>query len=454
MSLSHATRRDFVKRSTGLAVAAATPYFFSSPRSLAQEATSKNDRLKFGLIGGGGMGIGNMQSARDWIDVVVIADADTRRAAEANKKLSDGKADEVVDYRKVLERKDLDALHIATPDHWHAKPLIEALHAGFDVYCEKPLTLTIDEAIQVRKAVEATGRIVQVGTQQRSTFDLFVKAMAIVAEGRLGKIKKLQAAIGGGPSSAIVPVAEPPQELDWDLWLGPTPKVDYRILTGENLYHSNCHYEFRWWYQFSGGKLTDWGAHHIDIATWALQVNGQSGIPVAVGGEATHPMPYIDGYPVESDRYNTATKFNLKVEYPDGVELVVRDDTDNGVLIEGDKGRIFVNRGKLVGAAVEELKDNPLPEDALSKVYKGFPMEHNERKAHWANFIHCLQERKQPISDVASHVTALNTCHLCSISARLGRRIEWDGSAEQIVGDEQANSFLARPYRKGYEIEV
>ena len=165
-------------------------------------------------------------------------------------------------------------------------------------------------------------------------------------------------------------------------------------------------------------------------------------------------MPFRDGYPVEKDRYNTATEFHFTVKFPGETELVIRHDTDNGVLIEGDKGRIFVNRGKLVGKPVEDLADNPLPEDAIQKVYKGLPVEFEERKAHWANFFYCCKERTEPISDIASHVQALDICHLAGISGRLGRTLKWDGESEQIVDDKQANSFLSRPYREGYEIEV
>ena len=156
---------------------------------------------------------------------------------------------------------------------------------------------------------------------------------------------------------------------------------------------------------------------------------------------------------MQKDRYNTATKFLLTAQFPGGTEMIIRNDTDNGCLIEGDKGRIFVNRGKLVGAPVDALKDNPLPEDAIQKVYKGLPMEHNERKAHWACFLHCVKSRQEPISDVHSHMKMLNTCHLAGIAARLGRTVNWDDKTEQIVGDDQANAMLARPYRKGYEIE-
>ena len=449
-------RRDFLKNATQLSAGAAL--FFASSTSLGAVIRSKNDRIPIGLIGAGGMGRGNLNTAKEWLDVVAIADVDSRRCDLANQQLSDGKADVYKDYRKVLERNDIKVVHIATPDHWHTKPVIEAMRAGKDIYCEKPLTLTIDEGKQIRKVQKETGRIVQVGTQQRSQFNLFTKAVALVNEGRLGKIKKIQCAIGGAPASKSIPKAEVPKELDWDMWLGPAPKVDYLagqedVGNDKTSYRTNGHYEFRWWYEYSGGKLTDWGAHHVDIAAWAIAVNGQEVAPVSISGEARHPVPFVDGHPTENDKYNTATKFNFSVKLKGGAEIVIRNDTDNGCLIEGDKGRIFVNRGKLVGAPVEQLKDEPLPEDAISKVYKGLPVEHVERKAHWSNFLHCHMNGLEPISDVHAHMEALNICHLAGLSARLGRPLNWDASSEQITGDDQANGFVARPYRSGFEIE-
>jgi hypothetical protein len=158
--------------------------------------------------------------------------------------------------------------------------------------------------------------------------------------------------------------------------------------------------------------------------------------------------------PVQTDRYNTATEFNFNVKFPEGAEVVIRHDTSNGVLIEGDKGRIFVSRGALKGKPVEDLESNPLPEGAIQAVYKGFTPVENERRAHWANFLHCVNEKKEPISDVHSHMRMLNICHLAGICARLGRKLEWDGKTETIKGDDQANAMLARPYRAGYEIEM
>lgn len=456
--MSNDSRRQFMKSTLGAGFAASMPYYFSQPTTFASEFKSKNDRIPIGLIGSGDMGQGNIDAAKDWVNLVAIADADENRVRQANEKFSEGKADGYSDYRKILDRDDIKIVHIATPDHWHAKPLIEAMLAGKDVYCEKPLTLTIDEGKLIRKVQKETGRIVQVGTQQRSSFNRFAKAIAIVAEGRLGKIKRVQCAIGSASSSPALPVAKVPKELDWDRWLGPAPAVEYRHLGNRQGRHRrgqcNGHYEFRWWYEYSGGKLTDWGAHHVDIAKWALEVNGQTGGPLSIEGPTKHPVEFKDGFPVQTDRYNTATEFNFNVKFPEDTEMVIRHDTDNGVLIEGEKGRIFVNRGKLVGKPVDELKDNPLPKDAIKKVYKGLPTENNNRRAHWLNFLHCHREQIEPISDVHSHMRMLNICHLAGISARFGRKLNWDDTNEVITGDEQANAFLKRPYREGYEIQM
>ena len=216
MSKKNDNRRDFLKQAAIAGSAVTIPYYFSPQSLLASETRSKNDRIPIGLIGAGGMGMGNMDAAKDWLDVVAISDADSDRMGKANRKLSGGKADTYRDYQDILERDDIKILHIATPDHWHAKPLIEAMLAGKDVYCEKPLTLTIDEGKLIRKVQKETGRIVQVGTQQRSTFNLFTKAVAIVQDGRLGKIHKITCAIGGAPTCPAIPVADVPKELDWD----------------------------------------------------------------------------------------------------------------------------------------------------------------------------------------------------------------------------------------------
>jgi predicted dehydrogenase len=463
------SRRRFLQ-ATSTAAAATTGFFTSGSAARGQ---SPNERPRVAVVGCGGQGTGDGRQALAYGDIVAVCDVDTAHTERAKTIYSEhpaakGRGGEIAvfdDYRAVIDSKDIDAVICGTVDHWHVKIAAEAMKAGKDVYCEKPLTLTIDEGKLIRRVQKETGRIVQVGTQQRSTFNLFTKAMAIVAEGRLGRITQVQAAIGGAPSSPSIPVADVPKGLDWDRWLGPAPACDYRFQQGPATKdkngkerrppaNTNCHYEFRWWYEYSGGKLTDWGAHHVDVAIWALALNGQTAGPTAIGGTAVHPVSFRDGVAVEKDRYNTATAFFFNVDFPGGTKLFIRNDTDNGVLIEGEKGRMFVSRGKLSGGPVDALKDNPLPEDAIAKVYKNLPMEHDERKGHWANFLRCAKERKEPISDVHSHMKMLNVCHLAGISARLGRSLAWDDAKEQIVGDEQANAMLARPYRKGYEIDM
>ncbi len=449
-------RRQFLTYASASAAAVTVPYTFTAPRASAQ---SKSERLRFALIGVGGNGTRTAPVGKEFADLVALCDVDSSHLAYGNDLLCDGKADLYSDYREVLARDDIDVVQISTPDHWHTKILVEAMRAGKDAYCEKPLTLTIDEGKLIRKVQKETGRVVQVGTQQRSSFNLFNKALAVIADGRLGKLKRITVGIDAGGWSPEIPVAEVPKELDWDRWLGPTPVMEYRYMAdpkpGVDRKYTNGHTHFRWWYEHSGGKLTDWGAHHIDIAMLGIAAAGQNNDPVSVGGTAQHDVDFKDGMPVQHNRYNTARAFDLNVAFADGdVTMNVRHDVDNGILFEGERGRIFVNRGKLVGAPIEELAADPLPEDAIAKVYRGMPIVGNDRPAHWANFVHSIEHRTLPISDVHSHMKMLNVCHLAGICCRLGRTIHWDQSTEMITGDDLAASMMSRPYREGYEIEA
>jgi predicted dehydrogenase len=274
--------------------------------------------------------------------------------------------------------------------------------------------------------------------------------VALVHAGRIGKVQRVQCAIGGAPTSQALPKVDVPAGLNWEMWLGQAPLVDYVSgpAKAQGYPESRTHYEFRWWYEYSGGKMTDWGAHHIDIAQWAIGMDNTG--PLSVEGTAKHPVPFKDGHPTLTDRYNAATEFLVKCQFPGGIELTIRHDTDNGILIEGTAGRLFVGRNKLAGKCVEDLKDNPLPEDAITKLYKGKTPKGNN--AHMVNFFECLRTREQPISDVYTHHRAMTTCHLANIAIRLGRPLKWDAAKEQIVGDEAANAWLKREQRKGYEI--
>lgn len=425
--------------------------------------TSANERPRIAAVGTGSRwyqkatGIdsryGSAPRMRELGDYVAVCDADAFRvglASEIVKEWTGVAPKTSADYRQVIDDPNVDIVHISTPDHWHAKIAIEAMKAGKDVYCEKPMTLTIEEGKLMSRVCRETGRICQIGTQQRSD-KAFLTAIALIRAGRLGEVTKATCSLGGAPTSPELPVAEPPKSLDWDLWQGPVATKPFRYLAGNNgetKSWSRCHYEFRWWYEYSGGKLTDWGAHHCDIATWALG-KMETG-PILVEPVLNkHPVEFKDGYPLDESRYNTATEFLIRAKFSDGKEIELRHDKGNGILFEGTEGRIFVNRGRITGKPVEDLESNPLPDGALEKVYKG-----RQLTDHFENFIVSCQDRQDPISDVYSHHRALSTCHLAGIAARLGRSIEWDPAAEKIVGDEVAQGFIGREYRKGFEVEL
>ena len=450
------SRRLFLK-----STAAATSLWLHR-QSRASGFISANDRPRVAAIGTGSRwcqkatGVDGPHGAapgfRQFGDYIAVSDVDSQRmerAAALVKEWGGVEPAQAADYRAILDDPKVDIVHISTPDHWHAKVAVEAMLAGKDVYCEKPMTLTIAEGQLICETCRKTGRIVQIGTQQRSD-ERFVKAIALLQAGRIGKLQRATCSIDGAPSSPDVPVAEPPKHLDWNRWLGPVPQTDFRYLAsdnGETKSWSRCHYEFRWWYEYSGGKLTDWGAHHVDIATWGLGKTNTG--PVSINPvKVVHPVPFKDGYPTDPSRYNTATEFLIETKFADGVELIIRHDGGNGILFEGTEGRIFVNRGKLSGKPVEDLSSNPLPAGALGQAYKGRPLTD-----HFRNFFESARDRVEPISDVFSHHRALSTCHLAGIAARLNRAITWDPERETIPNDPQAQTFLARDYRKGFEIE-
>ncbi len=280
-------------------------------------------------------------------------------------------------------------------------------------------------------------------------------AVALIRAGRIGKVQRVTCGINGMESSPVIPVAPVPEGLDWDFWLGPAPKVDYRALPelregyggGVPLF-SNCHYSFRNWHEYSGGKLTDWGAHHVDIACWAIGAS-ETGPSKVTPLAFKLPVEYKDGHPTFHDQYNAATEFRIQVDMPHDIEMIITSEGDNGILFEGTEGRFFVNRGKITGKPVEDLKDKPLPEDAIEQVYGGKVSEN-----HSANFIEGMVARKQPISDVWTHNRMLEICHLSNIAMRLNRPVAWDAVKREIVGDDQANSFLSCEYRQGFAIDM
>ena len=449
------TRRAFVKWSSAAGAALA-----ASHGGLAWGRQQSGARRRLAAIGvGGSRGRYNRggtiaRQAAQFADLVAVCDVDEVHAAEFRDKF-DGKPATFVDYRELLEKIKPDVVTIGTPDHWHVPIAIAAMKAGCDVYCEKPLTLTIDEGKQICRVAKETGRVFQVGTQQRSEYGgRFLKAVAMVQEGFLGDHVKAHVAIGGAPAGGPFQPTTPPDGLHWDFWVGPAPAAPYCDQRRQM---------FRWFLEYSGGKMTDWGAHHIDIAQWAIGCSDSG--PIEVSGTGTFPPVIPQGFDFRDffagrirlpHAFNAPVKFDLTMKYANGSSIQVTDDYasddgktkfGNGILFEGDKGRIFVNRGKLTGTPVESLSeaDEKRLEEAISRLYHDRP-----RRGHMADFFACVESRQQPVSDVFTHHRTMTACHLCNIALQLGRTVRWDPKGEQFPGDNDANALMKRPSRPDY----
>lgn len=467
------SRRNFLGTTTAAAVAAGVDPW--SKTVMAEGYRSKNDQPLIGYIGCGirfhtalgpfGLKFGTCAA---------ISDVDLVQSGRAQQKVKDhhrktGRPvviDLHEDYRHILDNKDIDLIFIGTPDHWHTKPLIEAMKAGKDVYCEKPLTLTIREGEQIEQVMKETGRVVQVGTQQRTEYNqMFSKAAAIARDGRVGNINRVTVCIGGSRNCEPLPVVEPPKCLNWERWLGQCPIVDYRSENevrdregwGAGHPFSRTHRYYRWFYEYSGGKLTDWGAHHVDIAMLALdKLRDDIGHITIDPQSVNHPVKFDEnGMPLDESRFNAALQFKVLCTFADGQEMMVRDNAQsdlgfgNGIMFQGEKGKFLVNRGKLVGKAVDQLKDKPLDDDWFEQLH-GQPLP----PSHMANFYECVKTRKQPVSDVRSHNMMLNVCHAINIAMRLNKKVVFDPKTRRFIDDEVANSHIERVQRQGYEIVV
>ena len=437
MTTSATSRRDFLRSTSALLAAGViAPGLYVNPARAADKPSSPNQRLGVGGIGLRYQGSVDTEKARMYGDIVALCDVDQHVREQA--RACFGSTPRIFeDYRDLLKRKDVDVVVIGTPDHWHSKILIDACRAGKDVYCEKPLTLTIDEGKMLRKVVEETGRVVQVGSWQRSDHR-FRLGVELVRQGRIGKLQRVDVVLGknkqGGPFD-LMPV---PKHFNWDLWQGQTPDVPYIA--------ERSHYTFRWWYAYSGGQMTDWGAHHLDIAQWGI-----NSLPVEIEGAAKYPQ-------VDSRSFDVAVDFSVRYRYANGVEMTVADNGRNGIMFTGSEGRVFVNRGTVSGKAVEDLAQRPLPREALG-VYDFDNLDRPERAGkldaiinHMGNFFDCIQARKKPISDIESQHRSVSTCHLGNIAMRLGRPVKWDPEKEEFPGDTEANRLLKREQRSGFEI--
>ena len=439
MNDSNLSRRRLLSRSITGITAASLPAWYAAEAIAAAKARDAaqprrigaNDQINVGCIGPGGskggfrQGLGDTRAAKGQPGVQVIAVCDVERAhREEAAAVFGSDCAQYGDFRELLARKDIDAVVIGTPDHWHAAQAIAAMKAGKDVYCEKPLTLTIAEGKEIVKTQKRTGRVFQVGSQQRSDAR-FRMACELVRNGRIGKVKKVFANLPNGSRGGPFQVRPVPEGLDWDMWLGPAPWTEY--------VPERVHGSFRHWYEYSGGMMTDWGAHHLDITQWGLGADSAGPLSVSSVGEL----------PAMATGYNTATNFEVTYTYPGDITVIATHKGENGVQFEGEDGWIFVSRG-VIRASDERLLKDPLPNNA-TRLYAS--------NNHMANFIECVRSRKDPICTAEVGHRSVTVCHLGNISLRLGgRKMDWDPKEERFKTDEEANLMLARPYRKPWKL--
>jgi len=433
------SRRGFLDRSLAALTLAGLPLWYArevqaqaEERDAAAKKLKKlgpNDQIVMAAIGVGGQGTGDMKAAKrkPGVKFIAVCDVDSNNSKKAAKEIGKD-CREYKDFRELLAKEQLDAVTIGTVDHWHALTSIAAMKAGCDVYCEKPLSLTIEEGKAMVKAARKYDRVFQTGSQQRSD-SRYRLACELVRNGRIGKVHTVEARIGDNPIGGPFPTVPVPEGLDWDFWKGPTADVPY--------VKERCHYEFRWWYEYSGGKLTDWGAHHNDIAQWALGMDGTG--PINVTGTGVRPSN-------KPNSYNCHPHFAVTYTYADGTHLVTTSDGENGNRFIGDKGWIFVNRER-IEASDKSLLQEPLHGEAV-RLYVS--------NDHMGNFIDGVRTRKRPICDVEVGYRSVTVCHLGAIALRLGIPLDWDPKAEHFVGPraDKGNAMISREMRSPWRLDV
>ncbi len=447
------SRREFLRAgrnaSLGVGAGLALPNLFLN-RTLAQSGQNPSDFMRIGFIGMGGQGNSNLGALLK--NAVAVCDVDSEHLAKAKKRVEDANKRPCAafkDYRQLLESKDIDAVLVATPDHWHTLPAIHACEAGKDVYCEKPLTLTIGEGQALVKVARRTKRIVQTGSQQRSD-SKFLKAAEYVRNGRLGKIKRVLVGLTGvnWTKDPLVSDSEPPPELDYNLWLGPAPWRPYN--------KQRVHYYFRFFWDYSGGQMTNWGAHHLDITQWALGMD-ESG-PVEIDGKGEFDP---------AKRFETPVKFGITYKYANGVivecrspqikvadllpekkeqalEVLDGKQDFNGCIFEGEKGLLYVNRG-VIRVWPDTIFEEPLKDSDVRLVAS---------KEHHQNWLECIKSRKLPICDVAIGHRSATVCHLGNVSIRTGKKLKWDPTKEEIIGDAETAKWVNKPYRAPWKLPI
>lgn len=462
MQPNNVSRRGFLAGSVGAICATGVPLWYAKEVvALEQEhavraVKSANDKLQVGVIGcgdrvrSGDLLFGLLRNPN--VKVIACADVDEKQLnytagivegekpsrsldgfrrpipsgeQDPNRK-TDVKVKRFKDFRDLVALKEVDAVLVTTPDHWHALPAIAAANAKKDIYCEKPLSLTIAEGRAMANAARANNVVFQTGSQQRSELGKFRLACELVQNGRIGKIKKIETRIGNPDKGGPFKTEPAPEGLDWNFWLGQTPEVPFT--------KERCHYQFRWWYAYSGGKMTDWGAHHNDVAQWALGMDDSGPVKVtAIKGEA----PGIEnGYDCHRD-------FEVVFEYANGVPVHCMAAGENGVHFEGENGWIFVSRGALK-ASDPKIISEPLGADA--KRLQASP-------SHMGNFLGNIKSRGRCCADVEIGHRSATVCHLGNIALRfaMGKPLTWDPKAEKF-NDTAMNQHVSREMRGPWKL--
>ncbi len=426
------SRRQFVGLSGALLGGIwAAPYFVPASVLSAPGRVGANDRIGVGYIGCGRRSaqLRNLpQSAR----IVAASDLDLPRAQAVAERYG-GQA--FVDYRQLLESGDVDAVVIATPDHWHALPSIHACQAGKDVYCEKPLTLTIAEGRLMVSAARKHDRVFQTGSQQRSTV-ANREACRLVREGHLGKVLEVIGHNYPSPWLCKFPAQDPPAGLDWDAWCGQAPLRPFH----NDIFTPRANPGWISFRDYSGGEMTGWGAHGLDQVQWALGMDETGPVEIWTEGEAFQPPVYTA--PESRKRGDAAGSHpQVSFRYANGVTLKLADGPPGGCVVVGERGKITIDRGKFKIEPAElsrELLSNP-------------KLASDGSEQHMQNWIDCIQSRQKPAADVEIGHRSATLCHLGNIARELGRKLRWDPAKETFPDDNEASALVARDQRQPYQ---
>ncbi len=391
----------------------------------------------------------------DFAQLMAVCDLDTKRAEEGkalvNKYYTEknGKPFDGVrvyhDYKELMTNKDIDAVVISTPDHWHALIAIAAARAGKHIYLQKPTSLTIEEGRILSDVVRKSKVTFQIGSQQRSS-EQFRYAAELVRNGRIGQLKKVYVGLPGDPSGPDEPEMPVPPNLNYDMWLGSTPEVYYT----ENRVHPQNGYDRPGWLrceQFGAGMITGWGAHHIDSAHWGMDTELTG--PVEVWGHAEFP---------KSGLWDVHGIFRTEAMYKNGVHMIVSNEIPNGIKFEGTEGWIFVTRGNYRATATDPVAGETKPLDASDPKIIQSKIGADEVNLyrsgnHHGNWLESIRDKKEPIAPVEVAHRSCSACLLHHIAMKLDRRLKWDPDKEKFINDDEANKMLSRPQRKPYVIK-